>query len=129
MIIGTGVDICQVERVAASLRRFGERFVRRILTAEELSDWQALAEGGRARFLARRFAAKEAALKALGTGARLGIALCDVGVDHDELGRPLLVLHGLALRRMQSLGVARCHLSISDERDYAIAFVLMESSA
>jgi len=78
-----------------------------------------------ARLLAKRFAAKEAAAKALGTGFRNGMRLTDIAVDHDALGRPMLVLHGQARVRAEQLGVTRIDISLSDERSHALAFVIM----
>ena len=126
MIVGVGTDICQVDRIAHSLARFGERFARRVLHETEWQDWLAQSDAARARFLARRFAAKEAAVKALGTGAGRGVALSQVRVDHDALGKPLLEFCGEARSVQQSLQAGRTHLSISDERDYAIALVVLE---
>ena len=123
MILGIGTDIVQVARVAHSLERFGVRFARRILTEREWREFTAAPQP--AHFLARRFAAKEAAGKALGTGFRDGLQLRHIGVDHDALGRPVLEFleHAAVLRR--SRGVGEAHVSISDEREYAVAFVIL----
>jgi holo-[acyl-carrier protein] synthase len=123
MILGIGVDLVRVARVQAANDRYGERFARRILTAEELREFR----GSRrpAHFLAKRFAAKEATAKALGTGFRLGLGLRDVGVGHDPLGRPYLVFSPRAAALLAARGVGESHLSLSDEQDHALAFVTL----
>lgn len=121
MIHGIGTDIVSVARIQANLERFGARFARRILTEEELADFHHTHRP--AHFLARRFAAKEAAAKALGTGFRNGLWLHHIGVAHDGAGRPLLDLRGPAQTLRRRLGVGEGYLSLSDEADYAIAFV------
>jgi holo-[acyl-carrier protein] synthase len=103
MIFGIGTDIVQISRIQNSLDRYGERFARRILGGEELVDFQRTLHP--ARFLARRFAAKEAVVKAYGTGFTQGITFQDIVVSHDAAGKPLLVLSG--------------------EREYAVAFVTL----
>ncbi len=123
MIHGVGTDIVSVARMEASLQRFGERFVARVLAPEELEAYRANVR--KANFLARRFAAKEALVKAMGTGFVDGMALSQIAVDHDDLGRPLLRLGGAVERRYRALGIGGAHLSISDERDYAVAFVTL----
>ncbi len=125
MIAGIGTDIVSVERVAAALERHGARFAERVLTEGELAGFQRANAGP--GFLARRFAAKEAAVKALGTGVACGIGLRDLEVLHDARGRPLLEFHGAARSRAASLNVVERHLSISDERGYAVAFVVLVS--
>lgn len=123
MIAGIGTDIVAVERIAGALRRHGERLAQRVLTAGELADYRD--SGSPAALLARRFAAKEAAAKALGTGIGADVGLHDLEVEHDDRGRPLLRLHGGAARRAGQLGVVDAQLSLSDERDYAVAFVVL----
>lgn len=127
MIYGIGVDIVEVARIRRSLARFGERLARRVLTEHELADYR------RARrpeyFLASRFAAKEALSKALGTGFREGIAPRRIGVRHDVRGKPSLVCTGEVRRHLQRHGIAAAHLSLSDEREYAVAYVVLESAA
>lgn len=123
-VVGIGTDIVEVARVEAILARRGERFARRLLGARELEGFQRSRRP--AALLARRLAAKEAAAKALGTGIAAGIAFTELEVGHDPRGRPELRLHGVAARRLEALGACRCHLTISDERGYAIAFVVLE---
>lgn len=124
MIYGVGTDIVEIARIESALGRFGERFARRLLGPEEIAEW-----GGAARpahFLAKRVAAKEAAAKALGTGFREGIRFCDIVVTHDPLGRPGLAMRGAAAARLREAGIDALHLSLSDEREHAIAFVVAE---
>ena len=126
MIVGIGTDLVQVARIAASLERYGERFATRILSAEEMQAMQAA--GSREHFLAKRFAAKEAAVKALGTGFRDGISLRSVTVSNTDLGQPRLEFTGAAKSRCEALGVTASHLSLSDEREHALAFVVLEAA-
>jgi len=125
MIYGIGTDIVQVARMAADLERYGERFARRILTPRELEEFRGCARPP--HFLAKRFAAKEAAAKALGTGFRNGLTLRQIGVAHDHYGRPLLEYEGAAEVLRCNLGIRHSHLSLADEEDYAIAFVTLVS--
>ncbi|MCK5874600.1 MAG: holo-ACP synthase [Alcanivoracaceae bacterium] len=124
MISGIGTDIVRIARMQAALGRRGDALAQRLLAPVELPAFSGHPDP--ARFLAKRFAIKEAVLKALGTGLRGGMRWHDISVDHDHLGKPLLALRGEAGRR---LGVRRCHLSVSDEQDYALAFVIIESES
>lgn len=123
MIFGIGTDIVAIARMEKALARHGERFAERILAESERAAYAEAAKP--ARFLAKRFAAKEAAAKALGTGFSGGISLHHITVDHDTLGRPLLSFHGQAISFCRERGVGEAHLSISDEHDYAIAHVIL----
>lgn len=123
MIHGIGTDIVCVERIQANLKRFGERFARRVLTPEELGDFHK--DSKPAHFLARRFAAKEAVAKALGTGFRDGLHLHHIGVGHDQYGRPLLEFHEQAAALRDALGIGAAYISLADEQDHAIAFVTL----
>ncbi len=125
MIVGIGADIVRVARVEGALQRHGERFARRVLSSEEWLEYGA--EKRPARFLAKRFAAKEAAVKALGTGFREGVTLGDIAVVHDRRGKPGLSFTGRAAEVARELGVGETHLSIADEQDYAVAFVTLLS--
>ncbi|CSD54173.1 4'-phosphopantetheinyl transferase [Vibrio cholerae] len=124
MIVGLGTDIAEIERVEKALARSGENFARRILTDSELEQFYASKQQG--RFLAKRFAAKEAASKALGTGIAQGVTFHDFTISHDKLGKPLLILSGQAAELASQLQVENIHLSISDERHYAMATVILE---
>lgn len=125
MIVGIGVDLVTISRVGKIDRRFAERFERRILTDAERVDIDDAPD--RARFLAKRFAVKEAAVKALGTGERDGVLLKDFGLTHDALGKPLLCISGAAQARCEALDVRRSHVSLSDEGDLITAFVVLEA--
>ena len=123
-ILGIGLDLIEVARVRASVRRSGERFVKRVFTPDEIAYC-----AGRARkfeHLAARFAAKEATLKALGTGITGWASMQEVEVVHDAAGRPELQLRGGVLRRARSLGVKAAHLSISHTEGVAAAMVVLE---
>ena len=123
-IVGLGTDIAEIERVEKALARSGEAFAKRILTESELETFSGLKQQG--RFLAKRFAVKEAASKALGTGIALGVSFQDFNVSNDEHGAPVLTLSNKALEIADQKGVAHVHLSISDERHYAVATVILE---
>lgn len=123
MIKGIGTDIVAIERIEKTLNR-QPLFAKRILTDNEYNDFgQAHSQ---AAFLAKRFAAKEAVLKALGTGLAKGMTWQDIEVRHDDLGKPWIHLEGEAQQRAHAIGVQQVHVSISDERQHAIAFVVME---
>lgn len=123
MIHGIGTDIVQVARMRASLERHGVRFAERILADAERAAFDSSRDP--ARFLAKRFAAKEAFGKALGTGVAVPATLHAVAVDHDELGKPLF-RYGEALSDyLQARGLS-AHLSLTDEADYVVAFALIE---
>ncbi|MDE1515224.1 holo-ACP synthase [Vibrio sp. dsl-7] len=124
MIVGLGTDITEIERVEKALARSGENFARRILTDAEFEQFQSLQRQG--RFLAKRFAAKEAASKALGTGIAQGVTFHDFTISNDALGKPLLSLSGKAAQLAALLEVRSIHLSLSDERHYAMATVIFE---
>ncbi|HET97591.1 MAG TPA: holo-ACP synthase [Desulfurivibrio alkaliphilus] len=123
MIYGIGTDIVKISRMEAALARHGERFAHRILAATE---WDDFGRTGRpAALLAKRFAAKEAAAKAFGTGFSAGLGLHDIAVDHDRRGRPRLIFSGKAEEFCRRRGIGRSLISLADEKDYAIAFVTL----
>lgn len=123
MIFGIGTDIVRVERMTANLKRFGDRFARRILTDAEQQDFARTASP--AHFLAKRFAAKEATAKALGIGISQGLSLRQIGVGHDEHGKPRLEYTGQAADYCRQQGISASYISLADEKDYAIAFVTL----
>lgn len=122
-IVGLGTDIVQIGRIAASYER-SDALMRRILTPYE----QALCLQSRfsARYLAKRFCAKEAAAKALGTGIAAGIGFQDMEIRNNQRGKPELIFMGAAKLLAEQLGVTAIHLSLSDEREYAVATVILE---
>jgi holo-[acyl-carrier protein] synthase len=124
MIVGTGIDITEVPRISASIERFGERFLRRVFTADEIRYCES--KLNRAERYAARFAAKEAALKAIGTGWRRGVAWVEVEVRREPGGRPTLVFHGKAAEFAEKLGMRRASLSLSHTAEHAIAQVILE---
>jgi len=123
VIFGIGTDIVSVERMERNIERFGRRFSERILGEEEQADYDTSRR--RAHFLAKRFAAKEAAVKAMGTGFRDGIALRDIWVGHDGFGKPMLNFAGVAEQFLRRHDIGAVHLSLADEDRYAIAFVTL----
>lgn len=123
-IIGLGTDIVEIGRIEQSLART-PRLVQRVLTAAEQQIFASHPQPG--RYFAKRFAAKEAAAKALGTGIGRGISFQHFEVVNDALGRPELVLSGAALALAQTLGLQRCWLSLSDEQAFAMATVILEA--
>lgn len=125
MILGIGVDLVQVARVGRMHERHGERLARRILAPAELGDYAASHD--RSRFLAKRFAAKEAFAKALGTGLRAPVLLSNIEIGHDRLGKPEYRFSGQLADWLSARPVNRVHLSISDERDHVVAFAIAES--
>ena len=117
-MLTTGVDIIEIERIQSALERWGQRFLHRIYTEEEITYCR-----GRAQNLAVRFAAKEAAMKALGTGVR-GVGWKDIEVVRSQGGAPSIRLHGRALVRAEKLGVRELALSMSHSKSYAVASVV-----
>lgn len=126
MIVGIGVDVVDVERVRRIHERFGARFAARLLASWEYDGYMHAADP--VGLVAKRFAVKEAAAKALGTGLGSGVALRDIGVAHDGRGAPALRLTGGAAERAARLDVRRSHLSVADERSLAIALVVLETA-
>lgn len=124
MIVGIGTDIVEIERMASSLRRLGDRFAQRLLTESELAEYNG--KKNKAAFLAKRFAAKEALVKALGTGFAGGITWKQVHVSNNAQGAPRIILTAAAQEYAERIGVDQIHLSLSDEKQHAIAFVVLE---
>ena len=129
MIIGIGSDLCDIRRIRGTLDRFGGRFTSRIFT--EVERTRSERKGDRAASYAKRFAAKEACAKALGTGIRRGVFWKDMGVINARSGQPTLALTGGAAQRLAELTPpgrrAVLHLSLTDEAPYAQAFVIIEA--
>ena len=130
MIVGLGSDLCNIERIQASLDRFGARFENRVFTDTELAR-AARRPFTRAGTLAKRFAAKEAFSKAVGTGFKRGVFMRDIGVVNAPSGAPTLALSGGAKAALDALippgHVARIHLSLTDDHPWAQAFVVIEA--
>jgi len=125
MIVGTGIDLAEVPRIAAAIERFGERFLRRVFTADEIRYCESKAN--RTERYAARFAAKEAALKAIGTGWKRGVAWTDVEVRREPGGRPTIAFHGKAAEFAAQLGVKYVALSITHTKENAMAQVILEN--
>lgn len=125
MIVGTGIDITEVARIAAAIERYGERFLRRVFTPREV-EYCRSKRNANERFAAR-FAAKEAGMKAIGTGLRRGVTWQDVEVTHQPGGRPTLVFTGKAAEFAAKLGVKQVALSLTHTEETAMAQVILES--
>ncbi len=124
-IIGLGTDIVEISRIEAVVERSGEKLARRILSPAEWQHYQQHQQP--IRFLAKRFAVKEAAAKAFGTGIRNGLAFNQFEVVNDVLGKPTLRLHQRAAELATELGVKSLHVTLADERRYACATVIIEN--
>lgn len=122
IVIGVGTDLVSIARIEAMLTRFGDKFLSRILTPKER---ERLPQVRTAAYVAKRFAAKEAAAKALGTGIAKGITFQDFEVTNTAQGCPTLTLSHQAHRIAEQLGVKQCFLSLSDEKAHALAFVVL----
>ncbi len=126
MIFGVGTDIVEMARIQATYDRFGEHFVQRILMDEEIalyrhSKWPV-------RFLAMRFAGKEAAVKAMGTGFRHGIWMRDVGITNNDWGRPLIIWSERGRAVCKQLGIGAGHVSLTDDAGLVVAFAVVETA-
>lgn len=124
MIYGIGTDILAIERIVALHAKYGHQAARRILCDSELAAFQAAND--KARFLAKRFAAKEAFAKAVGTGLRGAVGMRSLAVSHDALGKPLFVYNDALKDWLAEQGINCVHLSISDEQDFVLAFAVAE---
>jgi holo-[acyl-carrier protein] synthase len=125
MIFGIGTDIVEFSRIEKLFARYGERFARRVLSEREWTEFQANAN--QPRFLAKRFAAKEAFAKAAGSGLREPVSLRRIVITHDGLGKPELQFDETLRNYLAQLGITAHHLSISDERSVIVAFVVLET--
>lgn len=126
MIVGNGIDLVQIARVEAAYERRGDRFARHVLHDNEWPEFERSKYKG--RFLAKRFAVKEAATKALGTGQAQEVLLRHFYLVHDDNGKPLLHSDARAAELCLQLGINAMHVSVSDEHEYAIANVILESN-
>ena len=121
MIIAIGTDIVEIQRIADAVERQGDKFMQRILTKSEIADYQM--RGNSMSFLAKRFAAKEAIAKALGTGIGRGISFQHMIISNNAEGAPQVELQDNAAERLKQLDGTNVLLSLSDEKNYAIAYV------
>ena len=126
MIYGIGVDMVEVKRIEDGIERFGSRLAKKILTEKELQYYDHNIKP--VKYLAKRFAAKEALVKALGTGFRGQISLRDICVTNDDLGKPELEYSESLQQKLKEYDIIRTHLSITDENEYALAYVILESA-
>jgi holo-[acyl-carrier protein] synthase len=124
MIVGTGVDLAEVPRIRASIERYGEKFIRRIYTPAEIAYVERKAN--KYERYAARFAAKEAGMKAIGTGWRHGVTWQDFEVANLPSGKPTLLLHGVAAGFAEKLGVKHVSLSITHTAELGMAHVILE---
>lgn len=125
MIVGTGVDLAEVDRIRESIERFGEKFLKRIYTEREIAYVERKAN--KYERYAARFAAKEAGMKAIGTGWRKGVRWQDFEVVNLPSGRPTLKLHGVAAEFASRLGVTNIQLSLTHTAQSGLAYVILES--
>jgi holo-[acyl-carrier protein] synthase len=125
MIVGTGVDLAEVDRIQRSIERYGEKFIKRIYTPGEIAYVERKAN--KFERYAARFAAKEAGMKAIGTGWRHGVTWQDFEVANLRTGKPTLLLHGVAARYAEKLGVKNIALSITHTAALGMAHVILES--
>jgi holo-[acyl-carrier protein] synthase len=125
MIVGIGVDIAETARVEKLSARFGQRFAQRILTADELLEFDRRQRSS--SYLATRFAAKEAVAKALGTGIGEQLGFHSIQIDSDRQGKPLLRFLGSAVDLVAGLDINNALISLSDEKHYVVAMVVLES--
>src|SRR5213595_3199645 len=126
MIVGTGIDIAEVPRIRETIARHGERFLKRVFTEGEIQYCESKAN--RVERYAARFAAKEAGMKAIGTGWRHGVTWKDFEVVNERSGRPILVLHGVAREIADRMGVESISISLTHTAEMAYAIVILEKS-
>ena len=128
MIVGIGTDLASIERIQGVLDRHGERFVKRVLTAEERVRYERVNPQQRASHLAKRWAAKEAFSKAIGTGIHYPFTWHSISIERDPRGKPLLVPSEAIKPHLAALGVERSHVSLTDDAGFAVAFVVLEGA-
>ena len=126
MIFGVGTDVVELARIQSAYERFGERFVERILMQQEIELFRRSRQP--VRFLAMRFAGKEATVKAMGTGFAHGMWVRDVGITANDWGRPLVIWSERGRRVCESLGIGAGHVSLTDDAGLVIAFAVVESA-
>lgn len=126
MIVGIGTDVASIERIRGVLERHGERFVRRVLTADERARYERINARAKASHLAKRWAAKEAFAKAIGTGIHPPFTWQSITISRDPSGAPGIVPGADMARYLSQRGVRRSHLSLTDDAGVAVAFVVLE---
>jgi holo-[acyl-carrier protein] synthase len=124
MIVGIGTDVASIERIQGVLDRHGERFVKRVLTPQERIRFERTKL--KASHLAKRWAAKEAFSKAIGTGIHAPFTWQSITVGRDPKGKPLVIPNPAMAKHLESMGVTRCHVSLTDDAGVAVAFVVLE---
>ena len=124
MIYGIGTDIVALSRIEKLHKKYGQAFAERLLSRIELLEYPQA--GSPVNFLAKRFAAKEAFAKAVGTGLRSPVSLRNIGIGHDELGKPEFICEPELQKWLKEQDIRRMHLSISDEEDKVLAFAVAE---
>ena len=124
MIVGIGTDVVSIERIQGVLDRHGERFVKRVLTPQERARFERTKM--KASHLAKRWAAKEAFSKAIGTGIHAPFTWQSIAVGRDPKGKPLVVPSAAMAKHLESMGVTRSHVSLTDDAGVAVAFVVLE---
>jgi holo-[acyl-carrier protein] synthase len=127
MIVGIGTDVVSIERIAGVLARHGRRFVNRVLTPDERARYERTNEKARAGHLAKRWAAKEAFAKAIGTGIHPPFTWQSITVGRDARGKPLVIPNPKMEKHLKSLGVTHAHITLTDDAGVAVAFVILES--
>ena len=129
MIKGIGTDLTDQRRIQRAFNRFGDRFVAKVLCISEIDVFRSMSsDRKRVAYLAKQFAAKEAVVKALGTGFSRGITMRQIEIKRQSTGAPAVRLHDRALRRATELGVSVWSISLSDDGDYSLAFVTAEGA-
>jgi holo-[acyl-carrier protein] synthase len=127
MIVGTGVDLAEVPRIKRTIERYGQKFIERVYTAREIAYVERKAN--KFERYAARFAAKEAGMKAIGTGWRHGVTWQDFEVTNLPSGKPTLAFHGVAAKVAEKLGVSNVALSLTHTAEYGMAHVILESAS
>lgn len=126
MGVRTGIDIVEIDRIRNAAEKTGDAFIRRVYTEKEIQYCESRKNANMSSYAAR-FSAKEAVSKALGTGIALGIAFLDIEIVNDAYGKPMVFLHGEAEKRYRSIGGKALDISLTHSRDYAAAYVVIET--
>lgn len=124
MIYGIGTDLVDVKRIEKLYKKYGQTFAERILSPIEMHDWPL---GNPVQILAKRFAAKEAFAKAVGTGIRVPVSFHNISIGHNDLGKPEFICSPELQRWLDTQGIKRLHLSMSDESDWVMAYAIAEA--